>query len=42
MCAQKWPVAANDMKQLAWVKGARQFHEIGVKLATDAVPGQRT
>ena len=39
-CAQKGTVAANDMKQLAWDKAAREFHTIGVKLAAAAISGQ--
>jgi glycosyltransferase involved in cell wall biosynthesis len=33
ICDAKGLIAANDMKQLAWEKAAREFHAIGVKLA---------
>ena len=33
LCSQKGQVAAEDMKQLAWDKAAREFHAIGLRLA---------
>ncbi len=36
VCARKGLTAANDMKQLAWDKAAREFHAIGVRLAAAA------
>ena len=40
ICTQKGTVAANDMKQLAWDKAAREFHAIGVSLAAAAMSRQ--
>ena len=40
ICAQKGSVAANDMKQLAWDKAAREFHAIGETLAAVAMSGK--
>lgn len=37
ICLQKSQTAAEDMKQLSWEKAAREFHEIGVRLANIAM-----
>ncbi len=36
ICTQKGTVAANDMRQLAWDKAAREFHATGSKIASSA------
>jgi glycosyltransferase involved in cell wall biosynthesis len=38
ICLQKEQIAANDMKRLAWDKAAYEFHKIGERLASVAVP----
>lgn len=40
-CVHKGQVAADDMKQLAWDKAAREFHSIGAKLLAGEVPVRR-
>ena len=39
LCSQKGSSAAEDMKQLSWGKAAREFHAIGVRLASAAASG---